>query len=280
MNIVVAGGSGFLGTILTRSLRIKGNRVFSLSRSIGGHEDDLRCDFTSHAEIEDITIKLSNHKIDVLVNLCSKLMTSVDDGNDVFDSNLKIAYGIINLAKKLLPQKVINASSTAVYPNVTGSFNEKSIVKPSVNSDSLYGLSKFVTENLIDIHLIRLGSVCVHLRICQVYGERMSEDRIIPVLRKELQSNGTMTLWGNGEREIPLIEVGVLTGIVENFIDHSCEGGIYNIVGKHLSLLEIAKEIALQEKIPNHKIILLPKGNQSKFRVTTNKLTNFLNSIN
>ena len=42
MNIVVAGGSGFLGTILTQSLRIKGNRVFSLSRSTGSHEDDLK----------------------------------------------------------------------------------------------------------------------------------------------------------------------------------------------------------------------------------------------
>ena len=234
MNIVVSGGSGFLGAVLTQSLRKKGNRVFSLSRSKGGHEDDLQCDCTSHIDIEDIAKKLSNQKISVLVNLCSKTMASVDDDNEIFEDNVKIAAGIINLAKILLPHKVINASSTAVYPEVTGSFDEKSMVMPSVNSDSLYGLSKLVTENLIDIHLIRLGTVCVHLRICQVYGEKMNEARIIPVLRKELRSKGTMTLRGNGEREIPFIEVGELVRIIDRFVENICESGIYNIAGKNI----------------------------------------------
>tara|TARA_B110000879_G_scaffold211901_1_gene306067 strand:+ start:7955 stop:8809 length:855 start_codon:yes stop_codon:yes gene_type:complete len=278
MNIVIAGGSGFIGAKVKESLRSNGYRVFSLSRSGGRHEDDLKCDITSNTQLEDITVKLSNYKISVLVNFCSRVMSSDTEPDTLFDSNLKIAFALANLAEKLLPEKLVNASSTAIYPNITGSFSETSIAMPSVNSDSWYGLSKFVTENLIDIKLIPLGVVCVHLRICQVYGKGMGESRIIPVLREELRSNGTMTLWGNGERVIPFIEVEKLLVIVTKFVENDCIGGVFNVVGEHLNLVQLANRIALQQKIENHKIILLSKGNKSKFRVETDKLKHFLNA--
>lgn len=278
MNIVIAGGSGFIGAIVKESLRSNGYRVFSLSRSGGRHEDDLECDITSNTQVEDIAVKLSNYKISVFVNFCSRVMTSDDEPDKLFDSNLKIAFAIANLAERLLPEKFINASSTAIYPNITGSFSETSMAMPSVNSDSWYGLSKFVTENLIDIRLFGLGVVCVHLRICQVYGEGMGESRIIPVLREELRSSGVMTLWGNGEREIPFIDVEKLLGIVMKFVENDCSSGVFNVVGEHLSLIQLADRIALQQKIENPKIILLSKGNKSKFRVETDKLQDFLNA--
>ena len=278
MNILLAGGSGFIGAKVKESLRSNGYRVFCLSRSGGSHEDDLKCDITSNSQLEEASLKLSNYKISVLVNFCSRVMTSNDEPYNIFDSNLKIAFALTKLAERLLPEKLVNASSTAIYPNITGSFSETSITMPSVNSDSWYGLSKFVTENLIDIQLIRLGVVCVHLRICQVYGEGMDESRIIPVLREELRSSGMMTLWGNGEREIPLIDVEKLVKIVTKFVENNCTSGVFNVAGEHLNLIELANRIAQQQKIENPKIILLSKGNKSKFRIETEKLKVFLNT--
>ena len=207
MKILVTGGSGYLGTYLKQELRKRGNRVFSLSRSSGHHIDDLACDLTNMSEIDDICKKLSGEKFAVAVHLASKLMSETLSQSDIFNHNLEISQGFIRLARLLMPSKVINASSTAVYPEISGTFDEESLIKPSVNSDALYGLSKFVAENLIQYNLKSRNTQCIHLRIGQVYGDQMPDDRIIPVLRRELQKNSRMTLFGNGKRIIPFVNI-------------------------------------------------------------------------
>ena len=144
MRILVTGGSGYLGTFLKQELRHGGNRVFSLSRSSGEYVDDLVCDLTDVSQVDGIGEKLKGIKIDVVVHLASKVMNEALSQSELFDHNLKISQGCVRLAVALNPSKLINASSTAVYPEISGDFDEESIIKPSGNSDALYGLSKFV----------------------------------------------------------------------------------------------------------------------------------------
>ena len=146
---------------------------------------------------------------------------------------------------------------------------------PSSNSDAIYGLSKFVTENLIDINLRHLDIHSAHLRISQIYGKGMREDRLIPVLRRELKADGKMTLWGNGEREIPLIHISRLLEIIEIFIIKSCSG-VYNIASEQFNLIEIANLIAKEEGLLEPEIILIPNGSRARFILVTKKLKKFL----
>ena len=220
MKILVTGGSGYLGTSLKQELRNRGNRVFSLSRSSGPHIDDLACDLTDMSEIDDICNKLSGEKIEVAVHLASKLMNERLSQSEIFDHNLEISQGFVRLVGLLTPSKVINASSTAVYPEISGTFDEESLIKPSVNSDALYGLSKFVAENLIDTSLQSTSTQCIHLRIGQVYGDQMNENIIIPVLRKELQLDSRMTLFGSGKRVIPFANISFLIDVIIKFIEN------------------------------------------------------------
>lgn len=280
MKILVTGGSGYLGTSLKQELRNRGARVFSLSRSCGPHIDDLVCDLTDISEIDHIYKNLSGEKIEVAVHLASKLMNETLSQSDVFDHNLKISQGFIRLAGLLMPSKVINASSTSVYPEISGAFDEESLIKPSFNSDALYGLSKFVAENLMDASLHSTSTQCIHLRIGQVYGDQMPEDRIIPVLRKELQLDSRMTLFGSGERIIPFVNISFLIDVIVKFIENETESGIYNVVGENSSLIDIAHRLAYEEGVTDPELVLIPKGKTSKFRVTTDKLKQFLRSVN
>ena len=279
MKILVTGGSGYLGTSLKLELRNRGNRVFSLSRSSGPHIDDLACDLTDMSEIEGICKKLSGENIAVAVHLASKLMNETLSQSDIFDQNLKITKGFTRLAGLLKPSKIINASSTAVYPEISGTFDEESIIKPSVNSDALYGLSKFVAENLMDASLLSTSTQCIHLRIGQVYGDQMPEDKIIPVLRKELKIGSRMTLFGCGERIIPFVNISFLIDVILKFILNKTKSGVYNVVSENTSLIDIANRIAQEEGVSEPDIVLVPDGKTSKFRVAAEKLNQFLQSI-
>lgn len=280
MSILVTGGSGYLGSSLTKKLRNKGIRVFSLSTSSGPHADDLACNLTNMKQINIIGNDLRDQKISIIVHLASKLMSETISESQVFKDNLAISQGFVKLAKLLSPSKIIHASSTAVYPEISGDFDERSLIKPSVNSDALYGLSKFVTENLIDANFKLESVICIHLRIGQVYGDQMPKNRIIPVLRKELQIDSRMTLYGSGERIIPLVNISFLTDVILKFIENKTKSGVYNVVSENLSLIDIANRVALQEGVTNPDIILVPKGKTSKFKVSSKKLNQFLKSVN
>ncbi len=279
MRILVTGGSGYLGTSLKQELRNRGNRVFSLSRSSGPHIDDLPCDLTHMSEVDDICKKFSEEKVEVVVHLASKLMNETVSQFKIFDHNLQITQGFIRLAGLLMPSKVINASSTAVYPEISGTFDEESLIKPSVNSDALYGLSKFVAENLMDASLHSKSTQCIHLRIGQVYGDQMPEDRIIPILRKELQLDSRMTLFGSGERIIPFVNISFLIDVIIKLIENKTKSGVYNLVSENLSLIDIAHRIADEEGVTEPLIVLVTEGKTSKFRVISEKLKQFLQSV-
>ena len=80
--------------------------------------------------------------------------------------------GVVELKKcsvgdnKFNPKQVINLSSIAVYPNKDGIFYETSEIRPSANNDGLYGLSKFIGENILDFKCAK--SNIVKLRLAQV----------------------------------------------------------------------------------------------------------------
>lgn len=279
MKILVTGGSGYLGDSLIQELRRQGNRVISLSRSSGKHIDDFTCDLSKKSDVNDICKELRGEKIEVIVHLASKLMNEKSSQSDIFRQNLEISYGCIRLAKSILPSKVINASSSSVYPEISGTFDEESSVNPSVNSDAPYGLSKFVAENLMNIAFNSINVQLIHLRIGQIYGDKMPENRIMPVLRKELQLDSKMTLFGSGERIIPFAQINFLIEVIIKFIENKANSGVYNVVSENSSLIDIAHRIADEEAVVNPNIVLVPQGKDSKFVLATDKLNKFLYTV-
>ncbi len=279
MKILVTGGTGFLGTAIVKSLRKKNNKVYSLSRSDGKHTDDISCNLEDFSDIDRISKTLSSQNIDVVIHLASALVKKESDQYEVFEKNLKISEGLIRLVKSISPLKLINASSTAVYPEITGTFDEKSQIEPAFNSDALYGLSKFVSENLIYFNLKHTDIACIQLRIGQIYGDKMPEERIIPVLRKELLECSKITLFGSGERIIPLANIYFLVDVIEKFIKSKLESGVFNVVSENKSLIDIAKSIAEEEGILDPNIVLISNGKKSKFKISTKKLERFLQDI-
>ena len=168
----------------------------------------------------------------------------------------------------------------AVYPNIDGIFDEKSEIRMSENTDCFYGLAKFCSENIFDSFLRELNMVISHLRISQIYGDGMYENRIIPVMKEELRTENRITLFANGERVSNFINIKKLMEIIDFFVSKDI-AGIYNVGDEQLSYLQLAQKIIVENG--NSKSVIVKKEEAkkeksfaSKFYLNIEKLTKIL----
>ncbi|WP_026915711.1 NAD-dependent epimerase/dehydratase family protein [Christiangramia portivictoriae] len=263
MKILILGVSGFIGGNLYKKLSEKAT-VYGLSRSKVALERCKTADFSKEFNIDKL---FPNIKFDVVINLASVMANSknLQDLEDLLIGNIKMTGNIIEALRSQPNSYLINFSSTAVYPNITGIFTEASIVDPSKNTDALYGLSKFNSEVLFN-YLLSEGQKVIHLRTSYVYGEGMDETRIHKMFEKELKAKNTITIFGNGERMIPQVSISYLVEKV-SFIIQNKPVGIKNLVEENILLQDYAKRLV--DKFGNEKstLIFVEKGNRQKFQV-------------
>ena len=117
----------------------------------------------------------------------------------------------------------------------------------------------------------------VHLRVAQVYGEGMREDRIIPVMRKELEERNTITVFGNGERESCFIEINKLVEVIEFFLTHEVSG-VYNVGDQNLAYYDLAEIVVNQYGNEESTIVKQPQGSKEKFNLDSSKLQEKMNA--
>jgi len=273
MNILITGAGGFIGIYFSDYLEkhYKVYRIFSSSNSGSGH-NSYAVDLTSRNEVIDLVEVLSHKKIEVIIHLASK-MASPSNTEDMmtFKQNCAITENMVFLAKSIKPKVFINFSSMSVYPNVTGLFSEDSLPYPQKNPDCIYGLSKYCSEVLFDFLLRNENIQIPHLRIAQVYGDGMPEDRTIPVMLKELERKNTITVLGNGRRESNFIDISKLVETLSFFLKNELSG-VYNLGDQNLSYYNLAKTIIKQHGNSESKIIKNPNGNIERFNLDNSKL--------
>jgi nucleoside-diphosphate-sugar epimerase len=208
--------------------------------------------------------------------LASRLASgkSAYDTSILFD-NIRMAESVVEIAKVLQPGKVIHFSSMSVYPDRTGKYNESSLVIPSFNNDCLYGLSKFCCENILDFYLRGRKISVIHLRIAQVYGEGMRQDRVMPAMLKELREKNIITVFGNGKRMTNFIHVKKLLPVVDRLIKNNYQH-VLNVGDEQLSFLVLARRLIREYGNKNSRIIKKSKGSKEKFYLDTAKLDKLL----
>ena len=279
MNILITGAGGFIGTHLYNYLKKTNDitRIFSSTQPAGG-QNTYSVDLMKRTMIESLIQDLSSTRFDAVIHLASK-MASPDsiENMSILKMNINIIENMVFLITKLRPEVVIHFSSMAVYPNVSGLFSEDNLPMPQKNPDCIYGLSKFASEVLLDSLLRNETMRIAHLRVAQVYGEGMRQDRIIPVMRKELEEKNTITVYGNGERKSCFIEIKKLVETVDYFLKNKVDG-VYNVGHENISYYDLAKIVLNQYGNEESTIVKLPQGNKEKFNLDSSKLQEIMNT--
>lgn len=273
MKILLTGGSGYLGSILTRKLLKKDHTVRILDNFLFG-KSSIKEIKSKKLEIVDgdvrdlAAVSKSLKNIDVVVHLASIVGTQSSelDPKTSIEINYLATRNIADLCKLYKIKQFLFASTCSVYgaqPNKL--ISENSEVDPL---DS-YGESKFQSERAI----LQSYDFPTILRLGTLFGAsyRMRFDLAINLFIAQALNKETITVFG-GNQYRPFLHVDDAAEAFSFAIENNMEG-IYNIIWKNLTIKEMAQTV--KKLIPTK--IQISKGIVDKrdYRVTGKKFEKF-----
>jgi|SRR3989304_169769 len=275
MTILITGAGGFIGKNLTTYLGqyYELLSVFSKkSKKVGG-KSIVKLNLENTEEcLNYFSCHYGNVDLGAIIHLASYLpMEKEVEDIKVLLKNINIANTVLGLSKLLNPSFILNFSSIAVYPNRTGTFKEESEIKPSINTECYYGLSKFCSENILDFGLRNMNIKICHIRLAQTYGHGMNETRLIPTMLKELNEHNCITVYGDGERTSVFLSIEELRETIKRLLE-IMPVGIFNVGFHNLRYIDLANKIIQKFGNKGSRVIKIAQGNRSKFQLDTSNI--------
>jgi len=257
---LVTGGAGFIGSHVVRRLLHEGFAVRVLDNlstgslaNLEGLEVDLRvadlCDPAAVQSAVQGCELVFHHAAMISVPL------SMDKPLTCYEINASGSVSLFQAAARSGVRRVVLASSSAVYGEVSGMVDEAADLSPQ----SPYAASKLAMEDAGKMFARAFGLEVVALRYFNVYGPLQSVDSpyaaAIPLFTRALLSGEAPVIFGNGEQTRSFVHV---EDVVEaNLLAAAAErasGQVYNIAGGEtvsiLHLLDILQQLLPQGKPP------------------------------
>jgi len=268
MHILITGGCGFTGTLLTNDLINLGHKVTVIDAQWFGNYllpkkklKIIKLDIRNHNKISlnnvDVVVHLASIANDPSVELKPKLSWEV---------NVLATQKLIENAVKSGVKQFIYASSGSVY----GVKKEKEVTEelPLVPI-STYNKTKMISErvlksyeNDIKLHCIRPATVCG-------FSPRMRLDVSVNMFVFQALKYKSMTVFG-GNQIRPNIHIQDLVNVYKYFISNpNLLGGFYNAGFENLKIIDIAKKVS---KIIPSKIVIKKNIDPRSYRQNSNKL--------
>jgi len=202
-NVLILGGSGFIGKNIIASLQ--NDASFS---NIINYSPSIKTDF-SHLNIKSVsgTLKevkkikslISDYQIDTVIHLVSRLIPSSTEKS--FKQELKNViiptFELIDVLKTMNIRFVFFSSGGTIYGRTMGVSHEADPAEPV----TLYGQSKLMIENYIRFRHRTNGLEYLILRPSNVYGKYQQVDRpqgFIAAAASRMLQKRPIEIWGNG----------------------------------------------------------------------------------
>jgi UDP-glucose 4-epimerase len=256
MNILLIGGTGFIGSALIRYYSNDGsNTVICIGRrDLEYNVDGLRYFNVNKVEWSVIIEELCSFSNLVIIDLAytSVPNTSFLDPIQDFSQNLTLVNNHLNVARQLDVLKYIYVSSGGtVYGNIDKSTNRED--DPNF-PQSPYGITKMACERYVHMYHVHYGLNTNIVRPSNVYGPGQLPFRgqgfIATALGAALKQ-GSIKIFGDGEQIRDYIYIDDFCEGIDSVIKHSQGGEIYNIgsgVGLTINeLLQMVDELIAVE---------------------------------
>lgn len=266
MNIIILGGCGYVGTILTNKLLINnkvkvidtqwfGNKLKKHKNLIIVKKDIRNITFQDFKGYE-VLIHLANIANDPTVELNPNLSWEV---------NVLAMMNIVECAIKAKIKKIIFSSSGSVY----GVKKEKHVTeKLSLKPISVYNKTKMIAERVLLSYSKKINVYCIRPATVCGYSPKMRFDVSVNMLTLQALKNSSITVFG-GKQVRPNIHIKDLTNLFEYIIIKKIKPGIYNAGFENKKILDIAKQI--KNKIPC-KIIITQSNDPRSYRQNSDKI--------
>lgn len=223
MNILVTGGSGFIGTNLVSYLLKDGHKVSIYDKRISESYPEL-CILGDVRDREKLAISM--HGIDAVYHLAAEHRDDVRPTSLYYEVNVGGAENLIYAMEKDGIKTLIFTSSVSIYGLNSGSPTEESPVKPFND----YGWSKFKSE-LVFNEWAKGDDTrsLVIVRPSVIFGEK-NRGNVYNLLSQI--ASGKFIMVGNGQNRKSMGYVLNLTHFLTMLLVGTSGGNIYNYADK------------------------------------------------
>ena len=268
MRLLVTGGCGYIGTVLTERLLLDGHQVIVVDTQwFGNHlaehpelvvlKQDIRDSRAIPLDGVDTVLHLANIANDPAVELNPELSWEV---------NVLAGQQLADLAVRAGVRQFIYASSGSVY----GVKQEDEVTEDlALEPISVYNKTKMAAERVLlsyrdemTVHCVRPATVCG-------LSPRMRLDVAVNMLTYQALSAGQMTIFG-GRQTRPNIHIKDMVGVYQHLLARpDLPTGCYNAGFENLSILEVAELV--QTEVPA-EIVVTESVDPRSYRQNSDKL--------
>ena len=272
-NILVTGGSGFLGSNISKYLAEQGYNVSVFDNNSRGKFKRIKNNnikFFKGDIRNKNDIKKSLNKIDTIIHLAYINGTKYfyEKPIDVLSVGIKGIFNLLELCSEFRIKNFFLASSSEVYqtPNKIPTDESEMLKIPDVyNPRYSYGAGKIISELLSIYYSKKIFKKLIIFRPHNVYGPDMGTEHVIPEFLYKASTKSKLQVRGMGKEVRSFIHIEDFLNAFSLVFKKGKNFQIYNIgTNEKISMKELAKKIA---KKYNKKIKLEKsksfKGNTS-----------------
>lgn len=247
MNIMIAGGTGFVGKALTEVLLRKGHRVYVLTRGNVREGELTQGEGQASRSTETVNLDGEDHKltyirwqdgivneqaarelptIDAVVNLAGESLSSGrwtrQRKQRILHSRLNATAGIVKFIEQLRerPKVLVNASAIGYYgTSLTETFTEQT---PIAGEDFLASVVKQWEEEALKATALGVRTVCIRFGLILGKDGGALPRTLLPF---KLFAGGPL---GSGKQWYSWIHIEDIVGLVEFAIERDDVAGIIN----------------------------------------------------
>lgn len=215
MNILVAGGAGFIGSHLIDSLLAEGHKVICADKLIMGKQNIEHLEGNKNfkfyevelADQEKVDQIFAEENIDVVYHLAanSDIQKGGKEPNIDFNDTLLTTRALLEGMRKADVKKMFFASTSAVYGEMLDI--ELTETTGGLMPVSYYGGAKLASEALISSYVSMCDMSAVVFRFPNVIGPRLTHGAVFDFIRKLRKNPAELEILGNGTQCKPYIYV-------------------------------------------------------------------------
>lgn len=238
MNILIAGGAGFIGSHLCDALIEKGNNVIVADKLIMGKNNIEHLENNDSFKLYEIELTnqdsvdklFTDNEIDAVYHMAanSDIQKGGKEPSIDFEDTLLTTKVLLESMRKSGVKKMFFASSSAIY----GEMLDVELTENTggLKPTSYYGGAKLASEALISSYVSMCDLEVVIFRFPNVIGPRLTHGVIYDFIRKLKNNPKELEILGDGTQCKPYIYVHDLVDAIVNLTATFTPGEeVYNI---------------------------------------------------